>query len=430
MGFAAAGDGPTVVALHGGIVSGRLTFGPVLASWATRLRVLVPDRRGFERTPTPASGTIAEQAEDLLAFIAAHGRAGDDARPMAHVVGASFGGVVALTALAFDPSAFRSITLLEAPAFTLASGDTDLAAWRDELEGLYEQFGNGGGDREHLLRAFLADTDPGPATSLLRLLAADDPGVTLLPDDLRPWRTPMDATSVSGTGVPALVCSGERSSPRFHTIGERTAAALGAEHVVIAGVGHALPLAGRRLLDPLRTHIAHAEAIANRSPVRLEPHDPAWVDAFDRERAVIAAELGSLATDIAHIGSTAVQGLEAKPVVDLLVGVDDLAEAVPLVCRRLEALGYSWWRDNPRADEHAYLLRACDGIRTHHVHVATHGEAFWRTRVGFRDALRADAGLAADYAQLKRRLADDFDADRDGYTAAKGAFVRRVVAGA
>lgn len=68
LGYVAAGQGPTVIALHGGLLSGRLTYGPVLADWAQRLRVLVPDRRGFERTPG-VRGTTAAQARDLEAFI-------------------------------------------------------------------------------------------------------------------------------------------------------------------------------------------------------------------------------------------------------------------------------------------------------------------------------------------------------------------------
>jgi GrpB-like predicted nucleotidyltransferase (UPF0157 family)/pimeloyl-ACP methyl ester carboxylesterase len=362
---------PTVVALHGGLVGGRLTFGPVLPAWSRRLRVLVPDRRGFERTPEPATGSIEEQALDLLGFIDA--RAGG----RAHVVGVSYGGVIALTALQLRPSAFRSLALLDAPAVSLVDDDAEVRGWRSEL---------------------------------------------------RPWLTPLHPDGVQGTGVPVLVASGGRSTPLFRRVGERVADLLDAQHLVVEGADEAVHLSGRRLLDPLCTHIAHAEAVETTAePVILQAHDPSWHRRFELERDHVAAVLGHRVLAIEHIGSTAVPGLAAKPIVDILVGVDDVAASDDLVAR-LEAVGYSWWRDDPSPDRR-YLLRAADGVRRFHTHVVTRGGRTWWQHVGFRDALRADAALRTAYEGLKRQLVSTHGDDREAYTAAKSTFIQQALAG-
>jgi GrpB-like predicted nucleotidyltransferase (UPF0157 family) len=187
-------------------------------------------------------------------------------------------------------------------------------------------------------------------------------------------------------------------------------------------------LAGRRLLDPLRAHIAHAEAAtAAAEPVHLAPHDPGWPSAFRAERDAIAGALGHRALAIEHIGSTAVPGLDAKPIIDVLVGLDDLGGSDE-VLDRLEAIGYSWWRDDPSPDRR-FLLRSADGVRRFHVHVVARGSEAWRRHLAFRDLLRGDADHAARYAALKRDLAGTHRADREAYTAAKAEFVERALTG-
>jgi GrpB-like predicted nucleotidyltransferase (UPF0157 family)/pimeloyl-ACP methyl ester carboxylesterase len=425
LGFAEAGTGPTVVGLHGGLVGGRLTFGPVLPQWSRRLRMLVPDRRGFERTPQPRDGTIEEQARDLLGFIAAHGVPDPwGGQPRAHVVALSFGGVVALTALQLDAAPFRSLTLVEAPAITLCGDDPQVRAWRDDLARTYDRIAH---EPEPVLRRFLARTDPGSLEPLLALLRSGDPGITPKHDELRPWETPLTPAGVRGTDVPVLVVSGADSVPIFRRIGDHTAGVLGAEHLVVDGAGHAVHLAGRRLLEPLRAFVADAEAPSTvRTPVDLVPYDPGWADAFAAERDEIAQVLGHRALAIEHIGSTAVPGLAAKPVIDIVVGVDDMTTGRDAAAR-LRSAGYAWWRGNPEDADFAYLLRAADGTRLHHVKVAVRGGQRWREWVAFRDALRADPVLRDEYAALKRRLAAVHAGDREAYTEAKGGFIAETV---
>jgi GrpB-like predicted nucleotidyltransferase (UPF0157 family) len=161
--------------------------------------------------------------------------------------------------------------------------------------------------------------------------------------------------------------------------------------------------------------------------VRLRDPDPAWPARFEAERDRLHGLLPGRFIDIQHIGSTAVPGLVAKPVIDLLAGVDGMASADQVVEVLTRSGRYTTSAEfNRTLADRRWLMRWADGHRTHHLHVVVHGSAAWHERLRFRDALRADAALAADYARLKRRLAEAHGADREAYTDAKAAFVRRV----
>lgn len=433
MGFAVHGQGPTTVALHGGLLSGRLAFGPVAAEWGRRLRLLVADRRGFERTPEPREGSIDDQAGDLLALIERHGPGG-----RAHVVGWSIGGVVAASALQREPSRFRSLSLLEAPVVTLAVGDPEVDAWARELGRLHERVtatATSAADlSDDVLGEVLATAASGSLERLRPLLRDPEPGVTLKAGDLRPWATSLDAgvgEAARRAGVPVQVVCGELTGSAFRRAAQRAAAVFHTAVVEVAGAGHRVQ-ASPHLVEPLRAHIARAEAAAEPPPIALSDHDPAWAGAFADERDAIAGHLDVPTDAVAHIGSTAVPGVAAKPIIDVLVGVADPAAADDAAAR-LEGLGYAWWRDDPDrvaltgAAGRNWLVRSVDGRRTHHVHLAVVGGAYWDEQLAFRDALRADDELARRYTALKRRLAADAPRDRERYARGKSAIVARAV---
>lgn len=413
LGHIAAGQGPTLVAVHGGLLSGRLTFGPVLADWAQRFRVLIPDRRGFEHSPGPG-GSIAAQARDLEAFIDTH------AGGHAHVLGFSFGGVVALTALQLERRLFASVTVVEAPAVTLCGRDPDALDLRVHLAALYDRAIDGGGAQ--VARDFFAYTDRRARGRIDAWLTADDPGIHVVADELRVWRTPLSPVGLAGVNAPVLAVTGARSPTAMHRIGEHVARVTGGRHHVQRAAGHAAHLAGRPFRDVVCAHVADAEADRSwHDPVALEPPDPAWAPRFDQERAAVADVLGDTAVEIAHIGSTAVPGLVAKPVIDLMVGVAD-RDATRPVAERLRAAGYAH-RPGGDGDEHRFALRRADGRRLAHAHVVVHGRRWWRDRIAFRDLLRADADLRRRYGEHKRAQADRHREDREAYTDAKAGFV-------
>lgn len=160
-------------------------------------------------------------------------------------------------------------------------------------------------------------------------------------------------------------------------------------------------------------------------PISLVAYDHAWPGRFEDERAALARVLAPwLAGPIEHIGSTAIPGLVAKPVIDVMAGVADLASSVP--ARAATAtLGYLYFPY--RADVMHWFCKPSPAHRTHHLHLVPIGSALWADRIAFRDYLRSEPEAAAKYAALKRQLAARFTFDREAYTAGKSAFVAAIL---
>jgi GrpB-like predicted nucleotidyltransferase (UPF0157 family) len=166
----------------------------------------------------------------------------------------------------------------------------------------------------------------------------------------------------------------------------------------------------------------------DRRPVVITPYDPDWPLRFEAERALLEAVLAAwLNGGIYHIGSTAIPGLAAKPIIDMMAGVRDLEEAraafAPLLLHSYEYTPH-------RPGTHHFSKPAGPWwTYTHGLHLTEPGSDLWRERLAFRDALRADPALATEYADLKVRLAKENGTEIEGYTVSKRAFVARVLAG-
>jgi GrpB-like predicted nucleotidyltransferase (UPF0157 family) len=159
--------------------------------------------------------------------------------------------------------------------------------------------------------------------------------------------------------------------------------------------------------------------------IHIEPYNPAWRAAFAAERDALLSVLNPwLMGPIEHVGSTAVPGLPAKPVIDIMAAVRDL-ETSRAALPHLANLGYCYapYRDNVMH----WLCKPSPQVRTHHLHLVPYGSALWNDRIKFRDHLRADAALAAEYAELKLRLAEIHACDRESYTQGKAPFVEKVL---
>jgi GrpB-like predicted nucleotidyltransferase (UPF0157 family) len=162
--------------------------------------------------------------------------------------------------------------------------------------------------------------------------------------------------------------------------------------------------------------------------IRLEPWRQAWAESAHREIDTIIAATRGRVIMVEHVGSTAVRGLVAKPVVDLLGGVDRLAAADASI-EALASVGYAYAPEHEDAiPERRYFRKEVDGVRTHHLHVVVRGGDFWLRHLAFRDALRADPALCLAYGDLKRRLARECGDDRAAYTAGKTSFIERAIA--
>jgi GrpB-like predicted nucleotidyltransferase (UPF0157 family) len=163
--------------------------------------------------------------------------------------------------------------------------------------------------------------------------------------------------------------------------------------------------------------------------IEIVPYDPAWPSLFDAEAARLRRALPSgLAVAIEHFGSTAVPGLAAKPVIDILVAVRSIEDARRRAVAPLAALGYAFWADNPKRDRLFFVRGLLPAPRrTHHVHLTEPTGEMW-PRLLFRDYLRRHAEAREAYLLLKQDLARRFPSDREAYTEGKQGFVDDIMA--
>lgn len=168
-----------------------------------------------------------------------------------------------------------------------------------------------------------------------------------------------------------------------------------------------------------------------REDVAIVPYDPAWPRMFEEEKAhLLACFPDGIIRRTEHFGSTAVEGLAAKPIVDMLVEVRSLEETKTRIAPVLEAQGYDYfWRpsfgDNVPPFYAWFIKRDGTGSRTHHIHMVEADYDLW-DRLLFRDYLIAHPEAAKEYEVLKLRLARDFPNDRVAYTNGKSEFCNRI----
>ena len=163
-------------------------------------------------------------------------------------------------------------------------------------------------------------------------------------------------------------------------------------------------------------------------PVEVVDYDQNWPRAYAEERDRIAAAIGEAIVAIEHVGGTAVPGLPAKPVIDLMVGVEDIERAGPAVAGLIN-LGYEYVPElESQLPDRRYFRRGTP--ETHHVHMVPVSSDYWAEHLLFRDYLRSHPLAAEEYGKLKRGLAGRFPFDRDAYRAGKVPFIEMVVAAA
>lgn len=167
----------------------------------------------------------------------------------------------------------------------------------------------------------------------------------------------------------------------------------------------------------------------NKDIVYLNSYDDKWPELAAKEIAAIRNVLPGINFEIEHIGSTAIPGLSAKPIIDLLIGVDDLTDAKQFV-EPLEKIGYSYWRANPK-EWHFYFVKglplAGGAGRTHHVHIYEKNHEDFRKKLLFRDYLSTHSDVAQEYLRLKQNLSNQFSDDREAYTNGKTEFVNSIL---
>lgn len=165
---------------------------------------------------------------------------------------------------------------------------------------------------------------------------------------------------------------------------------------------------------------------AGNDEVHLMPYDPAWPQQFAEFANWLRTHLRpDLALRIEHYGSTAIPGMPAKPIIDVLIQVPSFVEARQRLLPHFNREQWEYWWHS----EHMVLIKRerLMGQRTHHIHIAPAGHRVWEGLI-FRDYLLAHPQEAAAYAALKHELVSSWGQDRERYTVAKTAFVREIVA--
>jgi sirohydrochlorin cobaltochelatase len=160
-------------------------------------------------------------------------------------------------------------------------------------------------------------------------------------------------------------------------------------------------------------------------PVVIVDYDPQWPARFEEERALIRSAIGPHVVAIEHVGSTAVVGLGAKPVIDIIVGIRSLADAAHCI-GPLAAVGYTYYPDHEAEMPERRYFDVQAGPRDAHLHMVEYGGAFWQRHLAFRDYLRSHPEAMREYDRLKRELAAHYGSDREGYTNAKTDFVKGI----
>lgn len=165
-----------------------------------------------------------------------------------------------------------------------------------------------------------------------------------------------------------------------------------------------------------------------RGTVELSPYRAEWIQRYEEEVDRLQSILGDRVLDFEHVGSTAVEGLAAKPIVDLLAVVEDLDDGADLL-PILETHGYEY-RPNDDVPDRLFLAKGPRTNRTHYLSLTERDSDCYREQIAFRDYLRANDDITAEYESLKRELAANYPDDRDSYTEEKNEFIERVLSDA
>ncbi len=161
--------------------------------------------------------------------------------------------------------------------------------------------------------------------------------------------------------------------------------------------------------------------------IKICPYDLSWPKKFKKEKARLLSIFSASLSEIQHIGSTAVPGLDAKPIIDMMAAVSSMKVADSLL-KPLRQFGYVTPPDcNLYLHDRRWLLRHRAGHRTHHLHLLLHSSEGWRRTIAFRDTLREHPHLAKAYLAIKVELARTSGSDRNKYIKGKTEFIEELL---
>ena len=159
-----------------------------------------------------------------------------------------------------------------------------------------------------------------------------------------------------------------------------------------------------------------------RGTVELLPHDPQWKNAANETIILLKSLLQDVSIDIQHVGSTAIQNISAKPIIDIAVGVNTLDSIKPYI-ELLKNNGIIFRKEDVKEQLLFVIGDFEKEFRTHHIHVVEWNSIAWNNYINFRDYLNAFPEYAKEYDDLKKKLALEFANNRGNYTAGKQEFI-------
>lgn len=161
-------------------------------------------------------------------------------------------------------------------------------------------------------------------------------------------------------------------------------------------------------------------------PLVIVEYDPQWPLLYEEEKAMILSVIEDKILAIEHIGSTAVPGLGAKPIIDIMVGIRRISDAAECI-KPLATVGYEYVPEYETETPDRRYFRKGPPEKHRHLHMTELGSEFWISHLLFRDYLRTYPQTAQEYYELKKKLAAKFKVDGDAFTDAKSEFIERVI---
>ena len=161
-----------------------------------------------------------------------------------------------------------------------------------------------------------------------------------------------------------------------------------------------------------------------RGNVALVSHNEEWHRSFEAEKERLRRAIGDVSIPIEHIGSTAICGLAAKPILDIMIGTPEFETELQFR-ENIESLGYEYKGENGIPQRHYF---GKGNPRTVHLNIVRYGGEMWLSHIAFRDRLNQNPDIAREYERLKLHLAERFKKDRESYTNSKTEFIQKVVA--
>ncbi|MCM3772427.1 MULTISPECIES: GrpB family protein [Priestia] len=161
-----------------------------------------------------------------------------------------------------------------------------------------------------------------------------------------------------------------------------------------------------------------------RGLVKLEPYDYNWLILFDKERELLSSQLKGLIIKIEHVGSTSIEGLFAKPIIDIAIGVSSLDKVIKI---REKVKGIGYLEVPVSIDGKHVFAKNKENKITHFLHIMIYNHDLWKDQISFRDYLRSFPDAKMEYVKLKEELTNKYPNDVVSYTNEKKEFMDNIL---